>query len=81
MDHEVVFENSSSAAVNTLLNTIIYLKAVKYLNIRLRQIYQKNLELKIRDAKDWELHTEESIMCTNFHVHVMTFACTLCVQS
>ena len=52
MDHEVVFENSSSAAVNTLLNTIIYLKAVKYLNIRLRQIYQKNLELKIRDAKD-----------------------------
>ena len=39
MDRKPVLENSSSAAVNTLLNTIIYLNAVKYLNIRLRQIY------------------------------------------
>ena len=37
MDHELVLENSSSNAVNTLLNTIIYLKAIKYLDIRLRQ--------------------------------------------
>ena len=36
MDHELVLGNSSSAAVNTLPNTIIYLKVVKYLNIRLR---------------------------------------------
>ena len=39
MDHELVRENSSSAAVYTLLNAIIYLRAIKYLNIRLRQIY------------------------------------------
>ena len=52
MDHELVFENSSSTAVYTLPNTIIYLIAVNYLNIRLRQIYLTNLELKIRDAKD-----------------------------
>ena len=31
MDHELVLENSSSAAFYTLPNTIIYLKAVKYL--------------------------------------------------
>ena len=51
MDHKLVPENSSSAAVNTLPNTIICLKAKKYLNIRLRQIYQINLELKIRVPK------------------------------
>ena len=39
MNHKIVFENCSEAAANTLQNTIIYLKAVKYLNIRLRQIY------------------------------------------
>ena len=39
MDHELVLENSSLIAVYTLLNTIIYLKAIKYLNIRLRQIH------------------------------------------
>ena len=39
MDHKLVLGNSSSAAVNTLPNTIIYLKAVNYLNITLRQIY------------------------------------------
>ena len=33
MDHKFL-ENPSSAAVNTLWNTIIYLKAVKCLNIR-----------------------------------------------
>ena len=36
---EFFLENSSSAFVYTLLNTVIYLKALKYLNIRLRQIY------------------------------------------
>ena len=40
MDHKLVPENSSSAAVYTLPNTIIYLKAVQYLNIRL--IHQLN---------------------------------------
>ena len=39
MDHKLVFENSSSADVSTLSNNIVYLKAVKYLNIRLRKIY------------------------------------------
>ena len=39
MDHKLALESSSSAAINTLPNTIIYLKAVKYLNITLRQIY------------------------------------------
>ena len=32
MDHELVLENFGSAAVNTLQNTITYLKAVKLLN-------------------------------------------------
>ena len=35
MDLKLVLENSSSAAVNAQLNTIIYLKAIKYLNIDL----------------------------------------------
>ena len=39
IDHELVFENSGSDAVNMLPNTIIYVKALKYLNIKLRQIY------------------------------------------
>ena len=39
MDHDLVLENSSSAAAYTLPNTIIYLKALKYLNTRLREIY------------------------------------------
>ena len=51
MNHELVFETSSSATANTLLNTIIYLKIIKYLNISLRQIYSTNLELKIRVQK------------------------------
>ena len=38
INHKIVFENCSKAAVNTLQNTVIYLKAVKYLNIRLRHI-------------------------------------------
>ena len=38
MDHKPVLENSSPTAVNTLQNTIIYLKAVKYLNIRMRHL-------------------------------------------
>ena len=51
MDHNLVLGKSSSAAGNTLPNTIIYLKAVKYLNIRLKQIFQTKLELKIRVQK------------------------------
>ena len=38
---------------NTMPNTIIYLKQVKYLNIRLRQIYYTNLELQIRCKRLW----------------------------
>ena len=38
MGHKLVFGNSTSATVYSLPNTIIYLKAIKYLNIRLRQI-------------------------------------------
>ena len=43
MDHELVFEKSNSAAAYTLPKTIIYLKAIKYLNTRLRQIYLADL--------------------------------------
>ena len=39
MDHKLILENSSSAAVYTLPNTIIYLKVEKYLNITLRRIF------------------------------------------
>ena len=53
MDHELVLEKTSSFAVCTLPNTIIHLKTVTYLTIRLRQIYLTNLELKISDTKDW----------------------------
>ena len=51
MGHEIILENSNSAADYTLPNTIMYLKAVKYIN-RLRQISQRNLELIIRGAKN-----------------------------
>ena len=51
MEHEIVLENSNSDAVCTLLNIITYLKVV-----RLRQIYQRNLELKIRRANDGGLN-------------------------
>ena len=58
MDHKLVRENSSSAAVSTLWNTIIFLKVVKYSNFRLRQIYWTNVEFKIRVQKieDWKLY-------------------------
>ena len=49
MDHNLVLENSSSGAVYTLPNTIIYLSAMKYLD--LGQIYKTDLELKIRLRK------------------------------
>ena len=49
MDHTLVLENSSSGAVYTLPNTIIYLSAMKYLD--LGQIYKTDLELKIRLRK------------------------------
>lgn len=39
MDYELVLENPSLDVVNTLPNTINYFKAVKYLDIRPRQIY------------------------------------------
>ena len=38
MNHKLVLEDSSAAAAYTLPNAITYLKAIKYLNIRLRQI-------------------------------------------
>ena len=44
MNHKLVLENSSSAAVYKLPKTIIHLKAIKYLNIRLRQIYENRPE-------------------------------------
>ena len=49
MDQKLVLENSSSGAVYTLPNTIIYLSAMKYLD--LGQIYKTDLELKIRLRK------------------------------
>ena len=48
MDHKLALENPGSTAVYTLPNTIINLKAIKYSNIRMRQIYQTDLELKMR---------------------------------
>ena len=39
MDHKLVAKNSSSAVAYTLPTAMIYLKAVKYLNIVLRQIH------------------------------------------
>ena len=42
---------TSSAAFYKMPN-IIYLKTIKYLKIRLRQMYQMNLELKISFTKD-----------------------------
>ena len=49
-----MLEKSSSAAVYTLPSTIIYLKAVKYLNITMRKIHQTDMELKImvRNVED-----------------------------
>ena len=41
MDHELVLENSNSAAIYTLLNAIIYLKAMKYLNSSLRHLLSR----------------------------------------
>ena len=38
MDHELVLENSNSAAIYTLSNAIIYLKAIECLNSRLRHL-------------------------------------------
>ena len=46
MDRKLVLENSSLGAVYTLLNTIIYLSAIKYFDVE--QIYKTDLELKIR---------------------------------
>ena len=46
MDHDLVLENSSSATVYILPNTI-YLKAIKYLNVR----FNINIKLKVRVQK------------------------------
>ena len=52
MDHELVLENyCSAAAVNTLSNTIIYLKTEKYLNIRLTDLLNQP-ETQDRGVKD-----------------------------
>ena len=39
MDNVFALENSSSAAVNTLPNTTIYLTTAKYFNTRLRLMH------------------------------------------
>ena len=56
MNPELFIQNSISAAFNTLPNTIIYLKIVNYLNIRLRQIFETNLELKMRKIENRMLY-------------------------
>ena len=73
MDHELILVNSSSADVNTLPNTIIYLKAVKYSNIKQRQIFLTNLELKIRVQKteDQMLHygcKDSGLLCLKLKI-------------
>ena len=71
MEHELVLENSNSAAVYTLPNSIIYLNAIRYLNSRLRQIYQTDLELEIRKQKieDWICCTMTVSTVDNFTIH------------
>ena len=56
MDHSFTLENSSSAAAYTLPNTIIYLKAVKYLNIRLRHLLNQS-GTSDKGVKDWGSNT------------------------
>ena len=58
MGHELVLENCTSATAYTLPNTNIYLKAINYLNIRLRQIYEADLKLKTKvpEIEDQMLH-------------------------
>ena len=56
MNHELVFENSSSAGLYTVPNSIIFLKVIKYLNIRLREIYYPDLEPKTRMRKTELIH-------------------------
>ena len=56
-DHDLVLENSSSAAVYTLPNTIIYLKALKYLNIRLRRDLMLYYGCKNSGLLCWKLKT------------------------
>ena len=54
MDHELVPENRSSEDANILPNTSIYLKAVNYLNLKLRQIYRikRICNLSVRKIED-----------------------------
>ena len=42
MDHELALENPSSGALYTLPNNIIYLKVIKYLNIRVRHLLNRH---------------------------------------
>ena len=51
MDHERFLESSSSASVNILPNIITYLRAVKYLNIKLRLEFEYQTELKVSVRK------------------------------
>ena len=50
MDYSLVLENSSLAAVYSLSNTIIYLKALNYLNIRQRQ--STKLKVRVQTIED-----------------------------
>ena len=68
MDHKLVLENSSSATVYTALNTITYLKDIKYSNIRLIKIYEMELEHKIRvqkieDHMQYYDHKDSGLLC------------------
>ena len=83
MDHELVLQNSSSAAViNTLLNTIIYLKLVKYLNkntdVVVVFIFLEHNSICRKMTDSNYFYTEESILCRNFRVCITPFVCMLC---
>ena len=54
MDQDLVLENSGSAAVYTLPNSIIYLKALNYLHVRPRQIIK--LKLSMQKSEDQMLY-------------------------
>ena len=58
MNHKLVLENSSSATVYKLPNTIIHLKAIKYLNIRLRQIYENRPETEDNIQSNVMMHAD-----------------------
>ena len=55
MDYKLVLENSSTATVNTLPNTVIYLKTVKYkeLKVRVQKIKDRMLYYGCKDSGLW----------------------------